>query len=88
MKAGIRRATSERTEPMPIDKPYAYHKPSAEGLRKITKLREIFSLVEQVIRETCPESRQRSMAVTRNEETAMWAIKAVVFNDPESVVEV
>jgi hypothetical protein len=72
---------------MPIDKPYAYHQPSPDGLARITKLREHFSEGERLIREICPESRQRSVALTENETTAMWAIKAVVFNDPASVVE-
>jgi len=72
---------------VPIDKPYAYHKPRAHGLEAITRLREVFSQVEQVIKEVCPPSRHTSLAVTNNEQTAMWAIKAVVFNDPESEVE-
>ena len=72
---------------MSIDKPYAYHKPSDDGLKKITELRELFSLVDRKIKEICPESRQRSTAITWNETTAMWSIKAVVFNDPDSVVE-
>jgi hypothetical protein len=70
-----------------IDKPYAYHKPSAEGLAKITKLREHFSEGERLIREICGNTRQSAVAITNNEQTAMWAIKAVVFNDPESQVE-
>jgi len=72
---------------VPIDKPYAYHKPSADGLEKINKLREHFSLGEKLIREVCPPSRHQSKAITENETTAMWAIKAVVFNDPQSEVE-
>jgi hypothetical protein len=72
---------------MPIDKPYAYHRPSADGLARITRLRQLFTEVERAIRETCPESRQRAVALTNNEQTAMWAIKAVVFNDPLSEVE-
>jgi len=70
-----------------IDKPYAYHEPSPDGLDKITRLREKFSEVEQLIKEVCPDSRQRSVAITNNEQTAMWAIKSVVFNDPASVVK-
>jgi hypothetical protein len=70
-----------------IDKPYAYHKPSPVGLDKINELRALFSLVERKIKEICPESRHRSVALTNNEQTAMWAIKAVVFNDPNSEVE-
>jgi hypothetical protein len=77
---------------MPIDKPYAYHKPSPEGLSKITRLREHFSEGERLIREVCVDAegkptRQQAIALTNNEQTAMWAIKAVVFNDPASVVE-
>jgi hypothetical protein len=37
-----------------IDKPYAYHKPSAEGLAKINRLREHFSNGERLIKEICP----------------------------------
>lgn len=72
---------------MPIDKPFAYHKPSDDGLGRITRLREAFSDLKRAIEETCPESRHRSVALTELETTAMWAIKAVVFNDPASVTE-
>jgi hypothetical protein len=72
---------------MPIDKPYAYHKPSADGLARITRLREIFSMAERAIQDACPNSRQKSIAITELETSAMWAIKAVVFNDPESEIE-
>jgi len=71
---------------MPIDKPFAYHKPSPEGLDKINKLREHFSEGERLMKEICPQSRQLSVALTNNETTAMWAIKAVVFNDPNSQI--
>jgi hypothetical protein len=72
---------------MPIDKPFAYHKPSEDGFKRITHLRAAFSAVKAEIEAQCPESRQRSVAITELETAAMWAIKAVVFNDPNSVVE-
>jgi hypothetical protein len=72
---------------MPIDKPYAYHKPSDKGFERITKLREAFSNMQKLIDEVCPDSRHKSVAITNLETTAMWAIKAVVFNDKDSVVE-
>ena len=71
---------------MPIDKPFAYHKPSDDGLSKINSLREKFSELQNLINETCPDSRHKSVAITNLETTAMWAIKAVVFNDPKSEV--
>ena len=71
-----------------IDKPYAYHKPSPEGLDKVNRLRAAFSFVEREIQACCADSRQKSIAITNNEQTAMWAIKAVVFNDPKSEVDI
>jgi len=71
---------------MPIDKPYAYYKPSDDGLTRINELREKFSELQQVIDRVCPASRQKSVAITELETSAMWAIKAVVFNDPASEV--
>lgn len=69
-------------------KTFAYHKPSADGLKEIAKLRKAFSELHDLIEATCPHSREKSVALTELETTAMWAIKAVVCNDPESVVEV
>jgi hypothetical protein len=72
---------------MPIDKPFAYHKPSDDGFVKINSLREAYSVVQRAIEENCPASRQKSVAITELETSAMWAIKAVVFNDPDSVAD-
>lgn len=73
---------------MSIKKTYSYHKPSADGLDKIAKLRGKFSEVHDLIEELAPDSRERSVAFTELETSAMWAIKAVVVNDPESEVAV
>lgn len=70
-----------------IDKPFAYHKPSSEGLARITGLRRAYSSLKTLIDATCPDCRQRAVAITELETSAMWAIKAVVFNDPESEVD-
>ncbi len=69
-----------------MKKTYAYHKPSATSLERITKLREVFSRLHNAIEELSPKSREQSVALTNLETTAMWAIKAVVCNDPESEV--
>lgn len=65
---------------------YNYHKPSAEGLEKIDKIRKAYTELDNLVNELAPHSRQRSIALTELETSAMWAIKAVVVNDPESVV--
>jgi len=67
-------------------KTFAYQKPSTDGLEKITRLREKFSELAELINRLAPDSRERSVAYTHLETTAMWAIKAVVHNDPKSEV--
>lgn len=67
-------------------KTFNYHKPSEEGLKKITELREAFSKISDLIETNCGNNRERAIAITNLETTAMWAIKAVVFNDPKSEV--
>lgn len=69
-----------------MKKTFAYHKPSADGLDRITQLREAFSELHDTIERLAPNSREKSVALTNLETTAMWAIKAVVCNDPESEV--
>lgn len=69
-----------------MNKTYAYHKPSESGLDKIRELRKAFSALHDLIEKLAPQSREKSVAFTQLETTAMWAIKSVVCNDPESEV--
>jgi hypothetical protein len=66
-------------------KSYAHHKPSDEAVEKIRMLRQAFSDLDDLITSTAPASRERSVAITNLETAAMWAIKSIVVNDPESV---
>lgn len=67
-------------------KTYAHHAPTPETTAKIQELRRRFSELHDLIESVCPISRERSVAVTSLEDTAMWAIKALVVNDPLSNV--
>ena len=69
-----------------MKKTYAYHKPSQAGLGAISDLRELFSKLHDDIERLCPPSREKLVALTHLETTAMWAIKAVVVNDAESEI--
>lgn len=70
-----------------IDKPFAYHKPSPEGLVRIDNIRAGYSALMKILEDNCTNSRHKSVALTELETSAMWAIKAVVFNDPDSIAE-
>ena len=69
-----------------IDKPFAYHKPSDDWMVRITAVREAYSALKAALETHCPPSRHLSVSLTELETSAMWAIKAVVFNDPASEV--
>lgn len=69
-----------------ISKTFSYHKPSPDGLNRITKLRAKYTELCDLIEALAPFSRERSTAITNLEQSAMWAIKSVVVNDPESEV--
>jgi len=69
-----------------MNKTYAYHKPSNEGLEAVAALRKAFSDLHDTIERLAPASREKAVAFTNLETTAMWAIKAVVCNDPKSEI--
>ena len=70
---------------MSISKTFAFHQPSPDDLETITFLRKAFSDLKAEIERRCPASRERAVALTELETTAMWAVKSVVFNNPASV---
>lgn len=83
---GFRKAVEDLKDNGPIRKTFAYHKPSEGGLTKITLLRRAFSEITDLVEQNAPNTRERAVAITNIEQAAMWAIKAVVCSDPESVV--
>lgn len=70
-----------------IKKAYNYHKPSEDGLSKIKQIRRAGTMLDNMIQELAPHSRERSIAITELETAIMWAIKAVVINDPQSEID-
>lgn len=69
-----------------MDTPFTHYKPSPEGRKKLDTLRQAFKTTSSILRELAPQSRELSLAITNLEQSAMWAIKAVVVHDPESEV--
>ena len=67
-----------------INETVAYRKLSDDGLDRIARLREAFSVSRQIIDMACPKSRQKSVSIRAFEKAETWAIKAAVFNDPKS----
>lgn len=55
----------------------SYHAPSEAGAIRHAKLTKIFEKVIREVRDICPVSRERSIAITKLEEAKMWCSAAV-----------
>lgn len=63
--------------------PFGYFKPADEMLPLIQETREAYTAVHKFLL-SLPASRQRAIAITELETSAMWAIKGLVLNDSRS----
>jgi hypothetical protein len=52
---------------------FTYHKPSGDQPDRYEKLRAKARELAELINELCPESREKSLAVTQLEQAVMWA---------------
>lgn len=64
--------------------PFEYQAPTSESIVVIQNFRETCSNLHNLIL-GLPESRERSLAITKLEETSMWLNKAIVFHQKEVV---
>ena len=60
--------------------PFGYFKPHETALQTIQNTRDAYTFLHQYLL-GLPESRERSIAITELETSAMWAIKGLVIND-------
>jgi len=62
-----------------LERSMTNHTPSADGIERIEKVREAAKDLGAVIIGDCPDSRERSLALTHLEDAVMWAVKSVVL---------
>ena len=55
------------------------HKPDADGIEKIEKIRAAIIALDEAIDNLVPESREKALAKTKLEEARMWAVKGIVL---------
>lgn len=63
--------------------PFGYFKPDESMLPLIQEVRDAYSILHKKLL-SLPFSRQRQIAITELETSAMWAIKGLVLNDSGS----
>lgn len=64
------------TKPL-IEKCFTYHSTKDDQLQKYTRLREDAKRLAYLIDDCCPDSREKSLAVTNLEQAVMWANAAI-----------
>lgn len=79
--------TAGQPVPRPVENTFAHRTPSPASLPKTRAIRQQFAAALGTIMREVPISRERSVAITHLEDAAMWAVKAIVCNDPDAVVE-
>lgn len=67
-----------------IDNNFNYHKPNEDQITSITAIREQCKTTAETINFRCPESREKSVAITKVEEAMMWANAAIAREEKES----
>ena len=63
--------------------PFEYIAPTEKSTTNIVVIRECCNKLAGLILDLVPESRERSLAITKLEEVSMWVNKGIVFNQDE-----
>ncbi len=64
-----------------IENIFSYHKPFGDQQTKYEKLRGDAKALAKAINELCPESREKSLAITNLQQTIMWANASIAINE-------
>jgi len=64
-----------------IEKRFTYHPPKEGQPKKYEKLRMLAKELAYLITNLCPDSRERSLALTKLDEVVMWANAAIARNE-------
>jgi hypothetical protein len=65
-----------------IENNFTYHAPAPGQPEKYTLLREKAKELAYLIEETCPKSREKSLAITNLEQAVMWANASIARAQP------
>lgn len=60
-----------------LDARFTYHCPTDEQAKKYTSIRSRARAFAELIDALCPDSREKSLAITKLEEAVMWANAAI-----------
>lgn len=64
-----------------IERNFTYHAPKKGQPERYETIREIAKGFAMFIDENCPDSREKSLALTKLEESVMWANASIARNE-------
>ncbi len=64
-----------------IDRNFKYHAPHGNQTARYVELRNEAGKFAHLIHKFCPDSREKSLAMTKLEESVMWANAAIARNE-------
>lgn len=64
---------------------FTYHKPFGTQASRYEQLRENAKQLAIEINSLCPESREKSLAITNLQQAIMWANASIAINEKEAI---
>lgn len=64
-----------------IDNNFTYHKPKDGQVEKYGSIRDMAKQLALAMNDLCPDSREKSLAMTKLEESVMWANASIARNE-------
>jgi hypothetical protein len=64
-----------------LEKRFTYHAPKGDQPDRYNKIRDSCFDLACLIQDLCPESREKSLAITKLEEVVMWANASIARNE-------
>jgi hypothetical protein len=71
--------------PEQINDIFTYHKPTGDQSIRYENLRTMARDLARLINDSCPESREKSLAFTNLQQAIMWANASIAINEKEKI---
>ena len=70
--------------PEQIENIFTYHKPFGSQQERYEAIRLQAKYAAKAIQDLCPESREKSLAITNLQQAIMWANASIAINEKEN----
>lgn len=66
-----------------IERIFTYHPPFGDQAERYVKMRSEAKSLAATIQRSCPESREKALAITNLQQAIMWANAAIAINETQ-----